>query len=134
MSKITILCVDDEKIVLDTLKKQIKYIFGDKYHYEIAESADEAWEVLEELNNEHDVPCLVLSDYLMPGTRGDEFLVKVHNTFPKTVKILLTGQVDIETMEKIKKELPLHRSLIKPWELKDIIEAVESGIEKLNNL
>jgi hypothetical protein len=44
-----ILCVDDEFIVLLSLRDQITKHFGDGHRYEVAESADEAWEVTEEI-------------------------------------------------------------------------------------
>ncbi len=39
--KRAILCVDDEKIVLDSLQDQLRNTFGDEFEYEIAESVDE---------------------------------------------------------------------------------------------
>ena len=46
MSKPVILCVDDERVILDSLKIQIKQAFDNQYLYEAAESADEAIEGL----------------------------------------------------------------------------------------
>ncbi|CCQ59778.1 two-component response regulator [Crocosphaera watsonii] len=47
MIKPVILCVDDEKVILDSLKIQLKKEFQDTYLYEAAESADEALEIIE---------------------------------------------------------------------------------------
>ena len=47
-----IVCVDDEKFILDSLKTQLKSAFGDLYSYEIAESAGDALELIEELSDE----------------------------------------------------------------------------------
>ena len=52
MSKPAILCVDDEKVVLQSLRTQLKEAFGDDYIYELAEDADEALEVINELCEE----------------------------------------------------------------------------------
>jgi CheY-like chemotaxis protein len=131
MNKPVILCIDDEKIILETLKKQIKFVFGDRYRYEVAESAEEAWEVLREIEKDRGAKCMVLSDYLMPSIRGDQFLIEVHGKYPDFIKIMLTGQVDAGTLDRLQQELPLHRCLSKPWELFELIEAVESGMEKL---
>ncbi|MGE0083256.1 MAG: response regulator [Desulfococcaceae bacterium] len=128
MSKPTILCVDDEKFILETLKKQIRYIFADKYRYEVAESAEEGWEVIEELSVERPIQCLIFSDYLMPDVRGDEFLIQVHQKYPEIIAVMLTGQVDPHTLGQLREKLPLHRCIHKPWSLQDIIEAVESGM------
>ncbi len=133
MLKPTILCVDDEKFILETLKKQIRYIFGDKYRYEVAESAEEGWEVIEELSGQRPIHCLIFSDYLMPDVRGDEFLIRVYKKYPEIVSVMLTGQVDPQTLEQLREKLPLHRCIHKPWSLQDIIEAVESGMGIIYN-
>jgi CheY-like chemotaxis protein len=131
MKKAVILCVDDEKVILDSLKIQIKKAFEDQYLYEAAESADEAIEIIEELQS-FDVPILVIvSDWLMPGMKGDEFLIKVHQKFPRIVKIMLTGQADIQAIEKVKALADLHVCLSKPWDSQDLIEQIQTGLAKL---
>jgi len=87
MSKPIILCVDDEKVVLKSLKTQLKSAFGNTYIYEIAETPADALELLDEFNDDEVSIILIISDWLMPGMKGDEFLVRVHQKFPKTVKI-----------------------------------------------
>ena len=47
MTARVILTVDDDKTVLDSLKSQLKAMFGTRFQYEMAESAHEAWEVIE---------------------------------------------------------------------------------------
>ena len=59
MSESAILCVDDEVVILESLKEQLKRKFGDSFIYEMAESAEEAWEVIEELQAD-DVNILVI--------------------------------------------------------------------------
>jgi len=66
--KNTILCVDDEKIVLDSLKTQLKSIFGDSYNYEIAQNGKEALGVVDELQADELDVIVVISDYVMPNT------------------------------------------------------------------
>lgn len=129
MPKKAILCVDDEKIVLLSLRDQLTHNFGDRYTYEFAESADEALEVIEELN-EDDVKILVIvSDWLMPNMKGDEFLIKVHEQFPDIVTVLLTGQADEEAIERTRTNAKLHGYIPKPWEEATLIEVLKSGLE-----
>jgi CheY-like chemotaxis protein len=52
MPKKAILCVDDEEIVLTALREQLQDYFGEQYRYELAESAFDAMEVMEELAQE----------------------------------------------------------------------------------
>ncbi|NEP62201.1 MAG: response regulator [Symploca sp. SIO2G7] len=88
MTKPVILCVDDEKDILQSLREQLIEAFGNAYVYEVAEDADEALEVINELTEDDMGVILIVSDWLMPGMKGDEFLIKVHQRFPKVVKIL----------------------------------------------
>ena len=76
MKKIlNIVCVDDEKIVLDSLNSQLTRNFGKNFNYEFAESAKEALEIIEELHKADDeMIYVVISDWLMPGMKGDELL------------------------------------------------------------
>ena len=129
MSKATILCVDDEKIILESLKRQLRENFGKTYSYEFAENAEEAVEVMEELLEEEQEIILIVSDWLMPGKKGDEFLVDVHCHYPQIVKIMLTGQADEEAVKRAKTEANLHVCLHKPWTEEDLVNAIRSGLE-----
>ena len=89
MKKEIIFCVDDEKIVLNSLKSELKNAFGDKYIIETAESGIEALEEIENLLNlDYQVP-IVIVDYAMPIMKGDELLEKIHKLSPDILKILL---------------------------------------------
>lgn len=131
MSKPVILCVDDEKVILDSLKVQIKKAFNDAFVYETAESADEALELIEELQDEEMAILVIVSDWLMPGMKGDELLARIHQKYPKIVKIMLTGQADLEAITKAKDVADLHSCLYKPWHSQDLIETIKSGLAKL---
>jgi len=129
MPKKAILCVDDEQIILQSLKAQIKKHFGDRYIYEFAESGDEAWELIEELSGEGIDILLIVSDWLMPNIRGDQFLIEVHQRFPHIVTVLLTGQASEEAIAHTKKEANLHRCLYKPWDEQELIATLLTGLE-----
>jgi CheY-like chemotaxis protein len=131
MNKLVILCVDDEKVVLKSLKRQLKQAFGNNYQYEAAENAEEALDLIDELNEDKISIILIVSDWLMPSMKGDEFLIKVHQKFPKIVKIMLSGQADESAIERVKEQANLHRCLYKPWSEAELIETIKSGLEKL---
>ncbi len=131
MSKPVILCVDDEAVVLDSLKIQLKQEFGDTYFYEFAESADEALEIIDELHEEEVEVFVIVSDWLMPGMKGDELLIRVHDKFPNIIKVMLTGQADDDAIERARHEAHLHRCLHKPWDGKELIETIKSGLATL---
>ncbi|MGA9378760.1 MAG: response regulator [Phormidium sp.] len=131
MSKPAILCVDDEAVVLNSLKIQLKKEFGDSYIYEVAESADEALEIIEELQSEETDILVIVSDWLMPGIKGDEFLIRVHEKYPKIIKVMLTGQADETAIQRAKEKASLHNCLYKPWSSRELIETIKSGLEGL---
>lgn len=128
MPKPVILCVDDERVILESLRTQLKNAFGDKYLYETAESADEAMELIDELQDENSDVIVIVSDWLMPRVRGDEFLIQVHQKFPKVVKVLLTGQADESAVQRALEQANLHRCLSKPWHSDELVETIISGL------
>jgi response regulator RpfG family c-di-GMP phosphodiesterase len=66
----------------------------------------------------------------MPGMKGDEFLVKAHQRFPKVVKILLTGHAAAEAIDNARRNAALHRCLWKPWQPEELREAIDSGLAR----
>ena len=129
--KRAILCVDDEKMVLDNLIDQLESTFGDKFQYEIAESVDEAWEVIDDLVSSNYDMVLVISDWLMPRVKGDTFLVDVHKKYPETVSIMLTGQADPEAVQNAFDNANLYAYIKKPWNEDDLIQRVTLALEKI---
>jgi len=128
LSEQVILCVDDEEMVLNSLEIQLRKQFGEKYVYEFAENAEDALEIIDELDEEGTNVLVIVSDWLMPGLKGDEFLIKVHEKFPKIVKVLLTGQADQEAVDRARDQANLHRCIHKPWSSKELIDTIKSGM------
>ena len=131
MSKPVILCVDDERMVLQSLRTQLAAAFGDAYIYEGAEDAEEALDVISELYDEESHVILIISDWLMPGIRGDELLIQIHKDYPNVIKIMLTGQADEVAIDRAQKQANLHRCLSKPWSEAHLLETIKSGLSKL---
>ncbi len=131
MIKKAILCVDDEPIILDSIKEQLQNRLGNDYYYETAENAEEGLEVVEELYEDGVNVLVIVSDWLMPGIKGDEFLIKIHKKFPKMVKVLLTGQADSAAIENAKENANLHACIFKPWSEEELISIIRTGLDKL---
>ncbi len=125
ISQNAILCVDDEPIILISLKQELKKKLGNKFSYETAMNADEALEIIEELVGNGVNLILILSDWLMPGIKGDEFLIMVHKKYPGIKSILITGHADEKAIERVKKEAGTYTVLSKPWNPTELMEAVE---------
>ncbi len=120
MKKPVIICVDDEQTILDSLEIDLLKAFEDKYLIETAQSGEEALELLSELLAEqYEVP-LVISDHIMPNMKGDELLRRVHAISPNTLKIMLTGQADLEAVVNAINYAKLYRYIPKPWQCDDL--------------
>ncbi len=129
MSKPAILIVDDEAIILLSIKRELQNRFGPGFSYETALGAAEANEIIEELCEKDTPIILIISDWLMPGIKGDEFLEGVHRRHPKIPAILITGQADPESIERAKKELGVYACLQKPWNREDLWSLVDQCIK-----
>ncbi|HEY9610788.1 response regulator [Allocoleopsis sp.] len=133
MNKPVILCVDDEQSILDSLEIELQKILGDEYLIETVTGGAETLTLLEELiEEEYEIP-LIISDYLMPYIKGDELLKRIHSILPKTLKIMLTGQADLEAVGNAIKYANLYRYISKPWQFEDfrltVVEAVNSYLQ-----
>ena len=128
---LAILCVDDEQVILTSLTEQIRSHFGKRFSYETALDGEEALEVLDELCEEGIKTIVIVSDWLMPGMKGDELLVQIHQRFPKTVKVMLTGQADSAAVERAKREANLYSYLQKPWSREELLQVLEDGLKSL---
>lgn len=123
----TLICVDDERIVLTSLQEQLRNALPD-VAIEIAESGEEGLEVLEDLMTDGIAVPVVVSDQLMPGMRGEEFLAKVHERSPNTLNILLTGQATADSVGAAVNQARLYRYIGKPWAENDLTMTVNEAI------
>ena len=128
VEKGVLLCVDDEPIVLTALRDQLRRAYGTEYVIDVAESAEEALELLDELAGEGHRLLVIVSDWLMPGMKGDEFLVQAHRRFPTVVKILLSGQAEQAAVDRARREAGLHEFLAKPWNAQELVKAIDQGL------
>jgi CheY-like chemotaxis protein len=129
MERGVLLCVDDEIIVLTALKDQLRRAFGSDFHIDVAESAEEALELLDELALDGHKLLVIVSDWLMPGMKGDEFLIEAHARFPSVVKIMLSGQAESAAVDRARREADLHDFLSKPWNAAALVESINQGLK-----
>ncbi|MEG4324302.1 PAS domain S-box protein [Microcoleus sp. herbarium5] len=127
-NKPVIICVDDEPIILESLKIELKKTLGEEHLLETAEGGEDALELIEELLAEGCEIVAVISDYLMPNIKGDELLKQIHRMSPKTIKIMLTGQADLEAVANTIKYAKLYRYISKPWQSEDLRLTVKEAI------
>lgn len=124
----TILCVDDERIVLASLKNELRAQLGPEIRIETAASGEEALQVLADLEADSSPLSLVISDVRMPGMFGDALLAAVHEKSPDTLNILLTGFADLEAITNAVNKAGLFRYIGKPWRREDLIMTVRAAL------
>jgi CheY-like chemotaxis protein len=121
-----ILCVDDEKIVTDTLISQLRNEFGESFFFESAGDASEALEIIEELHADQLNIKLIISDWLMPRIKGDEFLLKVFSQYPEIKLIMLSGQADEKAIQNLEGKIPGFKFVRKPWVKAELMELIKN--------
>lgn len=124
-----ILCVDDEAIIILSLKMELLRQFGKEFIIETALDAQDALAVIDEMKESGVRLTLVISDWLMPGMKGDEFLAKVKTLYPTVRCIILSGQANPAAIERARKEIGLDAYIEKPWSRKALIDAVRVCLE-----
>ena len=104
----TLLLVDDEAFILTALQRVLR---GQGYRILKASSAEEGLELL--ALNEVQV---IVSDQRMPGMNGTEFLCRVKEMYPDTIRIVLSGYTDLALVTEAINRGAIFRFLSKPWE------------------
>ncbi|MGD9849707.1 MAG: HD domain-containing phosphohydrolase [Nitrospirales bacterium] len=117
-----ILLVDDEPSVLEGLQRQ----FRKQFQIRIALGGEEGLEVL----TAQGPFSVVVSDYLMPRMNGIEFLSRVRSVCPDTVRIMLTGNNDLDTAMEAVNQGEIFRFLTKPCPSENFQKSLESGIRQ----
>ncbi|MEZ8741550.1 response regulator [Photobacterium swingsii] len=125
MNKYMILCVDDEREVLDSVLHDLEPL-NEHFVLEAAESVDEAKEVLADAIADHIPLALILCDHIMPGETGIHFLIelKQQDETKAARKVLLTGQAGLEETVQAVNNASLDYYVAKPWDgenLKDVV-------------
>ncbi|MGF1636722.1 MAG: response regulator [Cyclobacteriaceae bacterium] len=123
MEKIFIVCIDDQREVLNAIASDLAF-FEKELTIEICESASEAWEVIDEIDSEGNYLGMVISDHVMPGKNGVEFLIEINSDrrFANTKKILLTGlATHKDTISAINKAR-VDAYIEKPWQKVELIQ------------
>jgi response regulator RpfG family c-di-GMP phosphodiesterase len=118
-----ILVVDDEDMVTTSIKSFLNL----ETNYEVIaiNSPKRALEFVKQ--NSVD---LVISDFLMPGMNGIEFLSEVKRINPAAIRILLTGYADKENAIKAINDVGLYQYIEKPWNNEDLRLIINNGLEK----
>ncbi|MGP8304750.1 response regulator [Vibrio sp. YIC-376] len=129
MTKYLILCVDDEREVLDSVLQDLAP-FEDHFILEGAESVTEARQVIEDMAEDEVKLALILCDHIMPEQTGISFLIELSQDVETrgARKVLLTGQAGLEdTVEAINHD-SLDYYIAKPWKGEELRQAITSQL------
>ncbi|BBD08512.1 HD domain-containing phosphohydrolase [Desulfovibrio ferrophilus] len=117
-----ILFVDDDERILTSFERTL----GGDYEVSIATGAEQGIEML----GAKGPFAVVVSDLKMPGMNGMDFLIKVHQQHPQTVRIMLTGYAELETAITAINKGQIFRFLTKPVENETLINVLDSAIQQ----
>ena len=122
MEKSKLLLVDDEPNLTSALVRSL-----DRTQFEIftADSAQQALMVL--AGNDIDV---VVSDERMPGMTGSQLLAEVRKQWPNTIRMILSGQADLEAAVRAINEGEVYRFLLKPCHPKELQMTILQGLQQ----
>lgn len=129
MSEIVILCVEDERDVLDAVVRELEPL-EDVFRIEAAENAAEARELLINIRERGDETAVIFCDHIMPGETGVDLLVDLQqdDRWRRTRKVLLTGQAGLEATVKAVNQAELAHYIAKPWEGDEILQVAKREI------
>lgn len=117
----TVLFVDDEQAIRNALERM--YLERDDVRCLFAACGQEGIDILAK-----EEVWVVVSDYLMPGMRGIEFLSKVKNVCPDTVRIMMTAYADLNIAIDAINKSEAYRFVTKPWNNKELMETVDEAL------
>jgi len=120
-----LLLVDDEPGVVKALTRVFR-----QENYEVlnAASSEEALALLERDGAAH----VIISDYMMPGMKGTEFLKRVKALYPDTIRIMLTGHADTGAVMGAINEGAVYKFILKPWNDDDLRITVGLALEQFD--
>ncbi|MEO8640563.1 HD domain-containing phosphohydrolase [Pseudomonas sp.] len=115
-----VLLVDDEESILNSLRRLLR---GQPYEVLLATSGAQALEVMAQQSID-----LVMTDARMPNMDGATLLARIHQLYPTTTRILLTGYADMPTIIKAINEGQIHRYISKPWNDEEMLLTLRQAL------
>lgn len=117
-----ILCVDDEPNILASLQRLFR-----KHHFRVlcADGAAAGLAILEQ-----ETIDVVISDMRMPQCSGTDFLERVRQSWPATMRLLLTGYADLGSIVGAINRGEIYRYITKPWNEEDILLVVRDALRR----
>lgn len=118
----TVLIVDDQELIRDLLEDALE---RERYTVLSAASAEHALAVLES----HPVD-VVISDEVMPGMAGSDFLAIVRRKYPETIRMMLTGHAHLDSAISAINAGEVYRFFTKPCNVVDLMVSIKQGLHQ----
>jgi len=125
LSRDRLLIVDDDEAILRNLERILSL---EGYETDTARTGREAIE-----KTRRNFYNLALLDIKLPDMEGTELLKKMHETFPKMIKIMVTGYPDLENAIK-SLNYGADAYLVKPVSVQELLDVVKQKINEQRNM
>ena len=119
-----ILLVDDEVGIVKALARVFRQ---ENYDVVTAGSGEEGLKKLAEGEFQ-----LVISDFMMPGMNGAQFLREVKQRAPETLRIMLTGHANTDAVMGAINDGAVYKFILKPWNDDDLRVTVALALEQFD--
>ncbi len=116
MAKPVIITVDDDGLVLDAVRSDLRSSYGEDYQVVAASSGAEALDALNQIKGRGGTVALFLVDQRMPEMTGTEFIAHAKEMFPEAKRALLTAYADTEAAIEAINVVDLDHYIMKPWD------------------
>ena len=126
----TLLVVDDEENIIRSLRRLFRQ---EPFTVLTANSGSEGLEILEKQS-----VSVILSDQRMPGMIGSDFLKIVKDRYPHTIRIVMSGYTELESITSAINDGAVFKFLLKPWEDEKLLAHIRDAFSyhdlKSNNI
>ena len=117
-----LLLVDDEESILQALRRMLR---RDGYIVHLASSGADGLAILE-----REPVGVIVSDQRMPGMTGSEFLGKVKERYPDTIRIVLSGYTELNSITEAINQGAIYKFLTKPWDDELLRQHIAEAFER----
>jgi signal transduction histidine kinase len=123
MKRHAVLVVDDEPASVRAVTRTL----ANEHLVRTAASGEEGLALLAQ-----ESAAFVIADHRMPGMTGTEFLARCAELYPESIRVLLTGYTDVETVIGAINAGQVYFYVTKPWEPHDLRLVVRRGLERFD--
>ena len=116
-----VLFVDDEPRILDGFRRSLH----GRYEFDTATSGPDGLALIEKATTPY---AVVVSDMMMPGMNGAQFLTRAHEASPDTVQMILSGEAELSSTIAVVNDGNLFRFLTKPCEAEAMMRALDAAL------